>query len=126
MSLIIREDLDEVERHIESMPRIAAGMYAPVLLAWCRVLLDEMKSTKGEGEASTVTTPIPPMPPAPAAPAVIWSKNPKTLEFYAKVHPFFLEVHWNKGWKYAVVSSGETDSEAEAKARAIAVARGGR
>ena len=124
MSLITRKDLDEIERHIESMPRVAAGMYAPVLLAWCRALLNEIQKENAEDGASETVTPIPPMPIAPATPSVNWSKNPKTLEFYAKVHPFFLEVHWNKGWKYAVVSSGETDSEAEAKERAIKIASG--
>lgn len=59
-----------------------------------------------------------------ATPVVEWAKNPQTLEWYAKMSPFFVEVHYNNGWKWAVVSSGEAPSEAEAKAAAIAAAKG--
>lgn len=59
-----------------------------------------------------------------ATPVVEWAKNPQTLEWYAKMSPFFVEVHYNNGWKWAVVSSGEAPSEAEAKAAAITAARG--
>lgn len=37
---ITREELQAIENHISNIPPIA-GMYAPVLVAWCRALLDE-------------------------------------------------------------------------------------
>ena len=48
MSLITRDDLDEVEKNIAAMPAQAAAMYAPVLLAWCRALLGEVERSKAE------------------------------------------------------------------------------
>jgi hypothetical protein len=53
MSLITREDLDEVERHIAAMPTQAAAMYAPVLLAWCRALLGEVERLRIEQEQAS-------------------------------------------------------------------------
>lgn len=41
---VTREDLQAIEIRMGSIPAIA-GMYAPVLLAWCRALLDEETDT---------------------------------------------------------------------------------
>ena len=37
---ITREELQAIENHISNIPHVG-GMYAPVLIAWCRALLDE-------------------------------------------------------------------------------------
>lgn len=51
MSLITRDDLDEVEKNIAAMPAQAAAMYAPVLLAWCRALLCEVEHLRAKADA---------------------------------------------------------------------------
>ena len=37
---ITREELQAIENHMSNIPSVA-GMYTPVLLAWCRALLDD-------------------------------------------------------------------------------------
>jgi hypothetical protein len=37
---ITREELQAIENHMSNIPQVA-GMYTPVLVAWCRALLDE-------------------------------------------------------------------------------------
>jgi hypothetical protein len=37
---ITREELQAIENHMSNIPQVA-GMYTPVLIAWCRALLDE-------------------------------------------------------------------------------------
>jgi len=37
---ITREELQAIENHMSNIPAVA-GMYTPVLIAWCRALLDE-------------------------------------------------------------------------------------
>lgn len=37
---ITREELQAIENHMSNIPAVA-GMYTPVLIAWCRALLDD-------------------------------------------------------------------------------------
>ena len=48
---ITREELQAIENHMSNIPQVA-GMYTPVLVAWCRALLDEQGSafTRGAEE----------------------------------------------------------------------------
>lgn len=45
---ITREELQAVENHISNIPHVG-GMYAPVLIAWCRALLDEQDAAYRRG-----------------------------------------------------------------------------
>jgi len=44
---ITREELQAIENHIGNIPHVGA-MYAPVLIAWCRALLDEQDAAYDE------------------------------------------------------------------------------
>jgi hypothetical protein len=48
---ITREELQAIENHMSNIPQVA-GMYTPVLVAWCRALLDEQDGafTRGAEE----------------------------------------------------------------------------
>lgn len=48
---ITREELQAIENHISNIPQVA-GMYTPVLVAWCRALLDEMDEWIGRAVES--------------------------------------------------------------------------
>jgi len=37
---ITREELQAIENHMSNIPAVG-GMYTPVLIAWCRALLDD-------------------------------------------------------------------------------------
>jgi hypothetical protein len=45
---ITREELQAIENHISNIPHVG-GMYAPVLIAWCRALLDEQDAAYRRG-----------------------------------------------------------------------------
>lgn len=45
---ITREELQAIENHMSNIPAVA-GMYTPVLLAWCRALLDESAAAYRHG-----------------------------------------------------------------------------
>ena len=48
---ITREELQAIENHMSNIPAVA-GMYTPVLIAWCRALLDKQEGafTRGAEE----------------------------------------------------------------------------
>jgi hypothetical protein len=45
---ITREELQAIENHVSNIPHVG-GMYAPVLIAWCRALLDEQDAAYRRG-----------------------------------------------------------------------------
>lgn len=45
---ITREEMQAIENHISNIPHVG-GMYAPVLIAWCRALLDEQDAAYRRG-----------------------------------------------------------------------------
>ena len=50
---ITREELQAIENHISNIPHVG-GMYAPVLIAWCRALLDEQDAAYRRGAEATL------------------------------------------------------------------------
>lgn len=48
---VTREELQAIENHMINIPQVA-GMYTPVLVAWCRALLDEMDEWIGRAVES--------------------------------------------------------------------------
>ncbi len=45
---ITRAELQAIENHVSNIPHVG-GMYAPVLIAWCRALLDEQDAAYRRG-----------------------------------------------------------------------------
>ena len=51
---ITREELQAIENHMSNIPQVA-GMYTPVLVAWCRALLDDQDGAEARANRTSYT-----------------------------------------------------------------------